>query len=87
VPLKTAPEDAWEECGRLFGKIDEEGDDAASVADDQDCSGDDWITLMIIPSVGSMMWSDCGLFHIVIRREDLTRHDFSKVCAGLSCVG
>lgn len=87
VPLKSAKENGWDDCGWLLGEIDEEGEDAAAVADGQDCSGDDWITLMIIPSVGSMMWSDCGLFHIAIRRSDLIRHDFSKVCASLSCVG
>jgi hypothetical protein len=87
VPLKATKEKEWEECGRLFGEIDEEGEDAAAVADSQDSSGDDWITLLVIPSVGSMMWSDCGLFHIAIRREDLARNDFAKVCAGLSCVG
>jgi Domain of unknown function (DUF1963) len=87
VPLNATKEKDWKDCGQLLGEIDEEGEDAASVADSQDCSGDDWVTLMIIPSVGSMMWSDCGLFHIVIRSEDLARHDFTKVCAGLSCVG
>jgi hypothetical protein len=87
VPLKSAKENGWDDCGWLLGQIDEEGEDAAAVADGQDCSGDDWITLMVIPSVGSMMWSDCGLFHIAIRRDDLVRHDFSRVCASLSCVG
>lgn len=87
VPLKSTPENGWDDCGHLLGEIAEEGEDAASIADGQDCSGNDWITLMIIPSVGSMMWSDCGLFHLVIRQSDLARNDFSKVCASLSCVG
>jgi hypothetical protein len=87
VPLKSSQEDGWDDCGHLLGEIKEEGENAASVADAQDCSGNDWITLMIIPSVGSMMWSDCGLFHVAIRRSDLAANDFSKVCASLSCVG
>jgi hypothetical protein len=86
VPLKSSQEDGWDDCGHLLGKIKEEGENAAAVADAQDCSGNDWITLMIIPSVGSMMWSDCGLFHVAIRRSDLAKNDFSKVCASLSCV-
>lgn len=87
VPLKSTQADGWDDCGHLLGEIEEEGENAAAVADGQDCSGNDWITLMIIPSVGSMMWSDCGLFHIAIRQSDLAKHDFSKVCASLSCVG
>ena len=87
VPLKPSQQDGWDDCGHLLGEIEEAGENAATVADGQDCSGDDWITLMIIPSVGSMMWSDCGLFHLAIRRSDLVRNDFRNVCADLSCVG
>lgn len=76
----------WDETGHFFGRL-EEYDSAESIADAQDRSGDDWITLLVIPSVGSMMWSDCGVFHIAIRRQDLTRKDFSNVCAEICCVG
>ena len=87
VPLKPVKEGGWDDGGSLLGEIDEEGEDAAGIADSQDCSGDDWITLMVIQSVGSMMWSDCGLFQIAIRRSDLLKQDFSKVCGSICCSG
>jgi hypothetical protein len=88
-PAKDSGDDAAQEDyegGHLFGEL-EDCDSAASIADEQDQSGDDWITLLVIRSVGSMMWSDCGVFHIAIRRQDLLRHDFSNVCAEVCCVG
>ena len=85
LALKASPEKDWTEAGWLLGAFEEE--DAAGIADEQDCSGDDWITLLAIESVGSMVWSDCGKFHFAIRRSDLEKGDFAKVCAGLSEVG
>ena len=46
--------------------------------------GDDWIHLLEIQSVGSMMWSDCGLLNLSIRRSDLDRLDFSRMYASVA---
>ena len=45
--------------------------------------GDDWMNLLEVQSVGSMMWSDCGMLNIMIRRSDLGRRDFSRLYAGV----
>jgi len=47
-------------------------------------SGDDWMQLLEIQSVGSMMWSDCGMLNLAIRRADLDRRDFTRMYASVA---
>jgi hypothetical protein len=80
VPLTTQKKKKWEVAGWLFGKVDEFFGTAGNFADDQNRSGDDWINLLAIQSVGSMCWSDAGHLYLVIRRQDLARGDFTSIC-------
>src|SRR5204863_9679720 len=80
--LKPVADDGEKNCcGWLFGEVDEFWGTAGSLAFDSWHSGDDWINLLAIDSVGSMQWSDCGHLYFLIRRSDLAKGDFSKVLA------
>jgi hypothetical protein len=68
-------------CGWLFGEVDDFWGTAGSLAFDARHSGDDWINLLAIDSVGSMQWSDCGHLYLLARRRDLSAGDLSKVVA------
>lgn len=46
-------------------------------------TGDDWMTLVQVQSVGSMSWSDEGILSFMIRRSDLAKRDFASVHAGV----
>jgi len=68
-------------AGHLLGipaKID---GTAGDFAEYRNLSGDDWITLLTLHSVGSMQWSDAGLLYILIRRSHLQQRDFSRAFA------
>jgi hypothetical protein len=88
VPLQTTNANGWNDVGgQLLGDFADDEGGAAGIAEANERSGDDWITLVAISSTGSMLWSDCGWFHIAIRRQDLLKQDFSNVCASLSLEG
>ena len=46
-------------------------------------TGDDWMMLAQVQSVGSMSWSDEGILSFMIRRSDLARRDFGSVYAAV----
>lgn len=85
---RSGAEDARpRDVGWLFGNVAEMDGTAGSIADDCDLSGDDWIHLMALHSVGSMQWSDCGILYLIGRRSDLAKGDFSSVFTVLGSVG
>jgi hypothetical protein len=92
VPLTTRKqpantEDAAEDsAGWLFGEVDPGIDSAGELADRAFKDGDDWINLLAVTSVGSMMWSDGGRLCFLIRRRDLIKQDFSRVTTAICAV-
>lgn len=73
-----------ETAGFLLGQVSAEDGSAASIAIEAGRVGDDWRNLLMLESVGSMTWSDCGLLYNLIRNQDLVRGDFSNL---LSVIG
>jgi len=88
VPLTLRPagdvkpfgDDAHDDCaGWLLGEVDDFWGTAGTLAYDAHHSGDDWINLLALASVGSMQWSDCGHLYLLIRRSDLANRDLTRV--------
>ena len=77
----------WEEASWLFGEIDEEGERAEDIAAYAKLPGNDWITFLVIGSVGDMAWGDGAQSkaQLIIRRQDLTKLDFTKVHGACCC--
>jgi hypothetical protein len=66
--------------GWLLGTIAETWDTKpGKVADSAMRGGLDWINLLCIHSVGSMLWSDSGHLYLLIRKSNLKKGDFSEV--------
>jgi len=84
VPLKAqAQSKKDDDVGQLFGDVALVEGGAGEIAEGQNKTGDDWILLLAIDSIGSMVWGDSGIFNIVIRRGDLLKHDFNNVCGAI----
>jgi hypothetical protein len=83
--FKKTPTRPDKSAGWFFGGIMDD-DGPGEVADQQFKDGDDWINLLAVLSVGSMMWSDCGHLHLLIRKSALAALDFSKVVAAVRAV-
>jgi hypothetical protein len=78
---RDAGQETARDAGHLLGEPGAIDETAGDIADYLDRSGDDWVNLLTVNSIGSMCWSDAGYLNFVIRRSDLLRGDFSKVCA------
>jgi hypothetical protein len=92
VPLVAGikpDEGKWEEAGWFFGEIDENGERAEDLASNAELPGDDWITLLVIGSVGGMEWGDGSQSkaQFVIRQSDLAKLDFARVHGACCCSG
>jgi hypothetical protein len=65
--------------GQVLGLMSFPGASPSDAVEFGEREGDDLMNLLEVQSVGSMMWSDCGMLNILIRRSDLDRRDFSQM--------
>lgn len=65
----------------LLGKLTSPGTDPVREARNHRRSETDWVNLVEVQSVGSMMWSDAGNLNVLIRNSALFAGDFSDVLA------
>lgn len=75
--------DGSQPAGQMLGTMNFPDETPAGLAEMFGKDGDDWMSLVEVQSVGSMMWSDMGILSFCIRRSQLEQRDFSDV---FSCV-
>ena len=55
--------------GQVLGHMSFPGSSPQDAVEYGGRKGKDWMNLLEIQSVGSMMWSDCGMLNVLIRRD------------------
>jgi hypothetical protein len=70
-------------AGQLLGYLNFPEGSANDPVRYGEMEGDDWMLLLEVESVGSMIWSDCGTLDVFVRRSDLQNRDLSTLYAGI----
>lgn len=70
-------------AGQFLGHMNFPGASPGDAVDYGGRKGKDWRNLLEIQSVGSMMWSDCGMLNILVREADLARRNFTNLYAAV----
>jgi hypothetical protein len=87
LAASLSPRDTNDDRGRMAGQLlgylnfpEGSANDPARIGG---MEGDDWMLLLEVESVGSMVWSDCGTLDVFVRRSDLQNRDLSTLYAGI----